>query len=59
LKEVTFKPLLNYTMNSRAFKDISKKRKQYFTSCNSDVFQSLYNDAALYAKKREVEKVIL
>jgi hypothetical protein len=52
MDEVTLKPLLNYTMNSHAYKDISKKRKQHFTSCNSDVFQSLYNDAALYAKKR-------
>jgi hypothetical protein len=39
-------------MNSRAAKDMTKKRKQHFTACNSNVFLSLYNDAARYAKKR-------
>ena len=50
--QMTLQPVLNYTMNSKAKKKIEKKRKDYFTKKNINVFHSLYIDAEKYASKR-------
>ncbi len=38
LKEVTLKPILNYTMNSSAAKMAEKKRKDHFKNCKTNIF---------------------
>ena len=44
--------MLNYTMNSKISKKVHNKRNNYYKTCKIDVFEALYNDAALYATKK-------
>lgn len=57
VEDLTLHPVLNYTMNSKTAKRVEEKRKKHFNSTQSSVFQSLYNDAARYSAKRQIEKM--
>lgn len=46
------KPILNYTMNSKTAKKVERKRNNHFKTYQTNVFESLYYDAAIYSTKK-------